>query len=125
MSEHSSQEPVDLYQVLGVTRGASDQELKDAYRKLAWRWHPDRNPNDPAAEEQFKLIQGAYAILSDQEKRAEYDRGRGPRTLADFRHTDFSGAAETDLSSVLGAVFDPSRPKPPGPRTWRQRILGF
>ena len=66
--------PRDYYAVLGVDREASQQEVKSAYRKLAVRFHPDRNPGDTAAEEKFKQAAEAYAILSDTEKRARYDR---------------------------------------------------
>ncbi|MCG9894597.1 MAG: DnaJ domain-containing protein, partial [Fimbriimonadaceae bacterium] len=64
----------DPYEVLGVSRTADADEIKSAYRKLARKHHPDVNPNDPEAEERFKEISEAYSILSDQEKRARFDR---------------------------------------------------
>ena len=64
----------DLYEVLGVERGASQADLKKAYRRLAQQFHPDKNPDDKAAEEKFKEAANAYQILSDDEQRAAYDR---------------------------------------------------
>src|SRR5271170_5124226 len=66
--------PRDPYEVLGVARTASEDEIKKAYRKLARQFHPDRNPGDKQAEAKFKEVQGAYDTLSDTEKRAQYDR---------------------------------------------------
>jgi DnaJ-class molecular chaperone len=60
--------------VLGVIRSASDQEIKSAYRKLALQYHPDRNPDKPEAEERFKEVTEAYAVLADTDKRSLYDR---------------------------------------------------
>jgi len=66
----------DLYDILGVDEDASKKEIKKAYRDLARKHHPDRNPDDPNAEEKFKRIQKAYSILSDKEKRQQYDAQR-------------------------------------------------
>jgi curved DNA-binding protein len=66
--------PRDYYEVLGVKRDATDEEIKKAYRKLARTYHPDRNPGNKQAESRFKEIQDAYDILSDKKKRAQYDR---------------------------------------------------
>jgi curved DNA-binding protein len=64
----------DYYKVLGVERNASEEDIRKAYRKLAMKFHPDRNPNDKEAEERFKEINEAYQVLSDSKKRAHYDR---------------------------------------------------
>jgi molecular chaperone DnaJ len=68
----------DYYKVLGVGKNASEEEIKKAYRRLARRYHPDRNPGEKQAEERFKEISQAYDVLSDAEKRKQYDRGSGP-----------------------------------------------
>src|SRR5438045_5774066 len=64
----------DLYDTLGVARNTSEADIKKAYRKLARQYHPDRNPGDKQAESRFKEIQSAYDILSDKQKRAQFDR---------------------------------------------------
>ncbi|MEO0415133.1 MAG: DnaJ domain-containing protein, partial [Verrucomicrobiota bacterium] len=64
----------DYYEVLGVSKGATESEIKKSYRKLAVKFHPDKNPDDDSAEEKFKEIGEAYEILMDSQKRAAYDR---------------------------------------------------
>jgi molecular chaperone DnaJ len=87
----------DLYSVLGVDRGASDEDVKKAYRKLAMKYHPDRNNGSREAEERFKEITEAYDVLRDPEKRAAYDRYgeaglRGAAGGPGFHHVDLSEA---------------------------------
>ncbi|MBB5339721.1 molecular chaperone DnaJ [Tunturibacter gelidoferens] len=100
---------VDYYEVLSVSRDASDQELKTAYRKLAMQYHPDRNPNDPSAEEKFKECGEAYSVLSDPDKRAAYDRyghaafQNGGGAGGPFGG-GFSGNAQ-DLGDIFGDLF--------------------
>jgi molecular chaperone DnaJ len=95
----------DYYEVLGVSRTSSDQEIKSAYRKLALQYHPDRNPGNKEAEESFKEAAEAYAVLSDGQKRANYDR---------FGHAGVGGAGGAggfdpsvfaDFSDIIGDIF--------------------
>ena len=82
----------DYYEVLGVSRTASAEELKRAYRKLALQFHPDRNPNDPQAESRFKEINEAYEVLSDQSKRQRYDTfGHSAQGMPGFDGAGFGG----------------------------------
>jgi molecular chaperone DnaJ len=109
MSATANVTKVDYYEVLNVSREASDQEVKTAYRKMAMQYHPDRNPGDQAAEEKFKECSEAYQVLSDPDKRAAYDR---------YGHAAFNGAAggagnpfgggfagAQDLGDIFGDLF--------------------
>jgi molecular chaperone DnaJ len=97
----------DYYEVLGVEREATDQQIKSAYRKLALKYHPDRNPGDRQAEERFKEAAEAYAVLADREKRSMYDRfghaGVGVGAGGGFDPTIF--ADFSDIFANLGDVF--------------------
>lgn len=93
----------DYYEVLGVPRNANEPDIKSAYRKLALKYHPDRNPGDKAAEEKFKEAAEAYAVLADREKRGLYDRfghqGVGAAAGGGFDPTIFA-----DFSDILGGL---------------------
>lgn len=91
----------DYYEILGVTRECTAQELKSAYRKVALQYHPDRNPGDAAAEDKFKEASEAYEVLSDPEKRARYDR---------FGHSQggfegFGGFSNATINDIFGDLF--------------------
>ena len=99
----------DYYEVLGVSKTASADEIKSAYRKLAMKWHPDRNPDNPEAKSKFQEASEAYEVLSNPEKRQRYDQfghqgvNFGPGGF-DFGR-DFSHFQDVDLNDLLGAVF--------------------
>jgi molecular chaperone DnaJ len=95
----------DYYEILGVGREAGDPEIKQAYRKLALRFHPDRNPDDPAAEENFKEASEAYSVLSDGQKRATYDRFGHLGLQGAAAQNGFNPEAFTDFSDILGDFF--------------------
>lgn len=100
----------DCYEVLGVNKTASEQEIKKAYKKLAMKYHPDRNPDNPVAQENFREVKAAYEILNDPEKREQYDdfghgafengqaRGRGG-----FNQGGFGGGG--DFNDMFGDMF--------------------
>jgi molecular chaperone DnaJ len=123
--------PKSLYDTLGVSKTASADEIKKAYRKLAREYHPDRNPGDESAEEKFKEVQTAYDVLSDDEKRKAYDRfgstngrvgapGGGPNANFDFG--DFNIG---DLGDLFGGIFGGGgASRAGGARARRQSVRG-
>jgi len=94
----------DYYEILSVSRDCDDAGLKSAYRKLALKYHPDRNPNDQEAEERFKEAAEAYSILSDPQKRAAYDR-YGHQGLQGMGSQGFDPSTFTDFGDILGDLF--------------------
>ncbi len=99
----------DYYEVLGVNRGASAEEIKKAYRQAALKFHPDRNPDDPGAEDKFKEATEAYQILSDSDKRSRYDR-YGHNAPGGFGAQDFGSINIEDIfGDLLGDLFGGGR----------------
>ncbi len=96
----------DYYEVLGIGPAAGDQEIKSAYRKLALRYHPDRNPGDKAAEEKFKEAAEAYAVLADPEKRAAYDRFGHAGVGAGFGAGGFDPTIFAGFEDIFGSLGD-------------------
>jgi len=96
-----------LYDTLGVSKGASADEIKKAYRKLAREYHPDRNPGDLSAEDKFKEVQHAYDVLSDDEKRKAYDRfgAQNGRPGAGPQNVNFGDFNIGDLGDLFGGLF--------------------
>ncbi len=99
----------DFYEVLGVAKGATDEEIKKAYRKLAKKYHPDLNPDDSSAEQKFKEVSEAYEILSDKEKRSRYDQfghaGVDPNFGAGGGAGGFGGFGGFDMGDIFGDIF--------------------
>lgn len=92
----------DYYEVLGLQKGASDEEIKKAFRKLALKYHPDRNPDNKEAEESFKEINEAYQVLSDPEKKSQYDQFG----TTDFNGGGFNGGFDFSDFGGFGDIFD-------------------
>ena len=96
----------DYYEVLGVSKDVTEQELKKAYRTLALKYHPDKNPEDPsAAEEKFKEITEAYSILADADKRTRYDRFGHDGVRIGNGFGGFDSSIFSDFSDILSDFF--------------------
>jgi len=92
----------DYYEILGISKDASEQEIKSAFRKLAKKYHPDLNPDDKEAEAKFKEVNEAYEVLSDPERKAKYDQfGHAAFDQAN----GFGGAGFNDFSDIFGDIF--------------------
>ena len=97
----------DYYEVLGVSKGASEDEIKKAYRKIAIKYHPDRNPGDKEAEEKFKEAAEAYNVLHDPKSRQQYDQFgfNSPFSGGGFNDAGFSSMNMDDIFSMFGDIF--------------------
>src|SRR6516164_1222473 len=95
----------DYYEILSIQKGATLDEIKKAYRKVAMQYHPDRNPGDKAAEEKFKEAAEAYEVLSDADKKAQYDRF-GHAAMSGNGRGGYGGGMNTeDIFSQFGDIF--------------------
>ena len=103
----------DYYSILGINKGSSDDEIKKAYRKAAMKWHPDKNPNNPEAESKFKEAAEAYEVLSDSNKRSNYDKygsADGPNNPFGGGFNGGHGFSMDDIFSQFGDIFGGGNP---------------
>ena len=121
----------DYYEVLGVNRDASDDDIKKSYRRLAMKFHPDRTPDNPNAEESFKEAKEAYEILSDSAKRTAYDQyghaGVDPSAAASahgFGGAGMGGFADA-FGDIFGDIFGGGRGRSQGPQVYRGADLRY
>ncbi len=119
----------DYYQTLGVQKSATEKEIKQAFRKLAKQYHPDANPNDPTAEGKFKEINEAYEVLSDPEKRAQYDRfgsayermGSAGPGGAYYTNVDMGDIGDSPFGDIFESLFGSFGGQRAGGADWSRR----
>jgi curved DNA-binding protein CbpA len=123
----------DLYKVLGVPRGATQDDVRKAHRKLVRKYHPDANPGDHSSAEHFREVQRAYEVLSDPEKRREYDKTLGtstrrnstkPRARASRNTGGESAAPPVDFSDIVRKLADLARERSGGHKEGRSQLRG-
>jgi curved DNA-binding protein CbpA len=123
----------DLYKLLGVPREATQDDVRKAHRKLVRKYHPDANPGDHSSEEHFREVQRAYEVLSDPQKRREYDKRLGtstrrgstkPRARASRKTGGESAARPVDLSDIVRKLADLSRERSGGYKEGRSQLRG-
>jgi curved DNA-binding protein CbpA len=114
----------DPYQVLGVARSASADDIRKAYRRLAKKLHPDLNPGNQDAESRFKVVSGAYDLLSDAEKRQQFDRGRSTRLEQNVRAKTSTGTMPPPPAPRTLMPVDRRSPTPPAPTIYWPNSFG-
>ena len=116
----------DYYEILGVTKSASADDIKKSYRRLAMKFHPDRNTDDEGAEEKFKEAKEAYEVLKDSDKRAAYDQFGHDAVRGGAAGGGFGGEGFGDIfGDVFGDIFGAGGRRGGGPQVFRGADLGY